>query len=149
VAGLLMLLAQAGPQTNLTLSGAEQATFTTSDANACTVDDTSGALSGQLTDASSSLVLSFNVRDTLGDHPAQGQLTAVSLDGLGEDPIVPWTASDGTVSLDDLTAQIAIEAGDPSIAASTNGVRGRLDANLRSSKGTFHVAGSFACHTPQ
>ena len=146
--GLLLLLTQAGTQTNLALSGAEQAAFTTSDANACSVDATSNALSGQLTDASSAIVLSFTVPDTVGDHPAQGQLAAVSLDGLGGDPLVNWSAADGTVSLDDLAAQVTIES-DPNVAASTNGVFGRLDADLRSPKGSFHVSGSFACHNRQ
>jgi hypothetical protein len=144
---LLLAMLQPSPQTNLAITGDEQAGFTASDANACALDEDSGALRGQLTDPSSQLIISFTIKGTVGDHPAANQLTAVSLDGPEDNPIVNWSAAGGTVTLDDTAAAVAIESGDPSVSAGTQGVRGHLDADLSSALGAFHVSGPFACHT--
>src|SRR4051794_38065448 len=146
---LLLALPQPGPQTSLVLTGAEQATFLTSDVNACAFDESNGALSGQLGDPTVELLLAFTVKGTVGDHPAQGQLTALTGDGPSDAPLVSWTATGGTVTLDDPAARVAVEAGDPRVPVSTAGVRGHLDADLTSPLGAFHVTGPFACHTAQ
>jgi hypothetical protein len=143
----LLLLAQDVPMTSLSITGAESAAFTTSDTNACFVDD-NNALSAQLTDPSSEMIISMRVLATVGDHPAQNQMTALTLDGPADDPFVNWSGSSGTVTLDDLSATVPIEGGDTAIAASTHGVVGHIDADLTSKQGSFHVSGPFACHSP-
>ena len=60
-----------------------------------------------------------------------------------------WTATGGTVTLDDTAARVVVEAGDPNVPVSTAGVRGHLDADLTSALGSVHVTGPFACHTVQ
>ncbi len=95
------------------------------------------------------MLLSFTVKGTIGDHPAPGQLTALTLDGSGDDPFVNWSAASGTVTLDDMAASLPIEGGDPSVQAGTHGVLGHIDADLMSAQGSFHVSGPFACHTNQ
>jgi hypothetical protein len=142
----LLLLAQSTPLTDLTITGSETAELTSSDANACYVAD-NNALSAQLTDAASSLIVSFTVLATPGDHPASNQLTALTLDGPSDDPFVNWSASGGTVSLDDLAARVPVEGGDQAVQASTAGVRGHIEADLTSRRGAFHIAGAFACHS--
>src|SRR5436190_24339205 len=99
-----LALTQAQPLTNLVITGAENAAFTTSDANACYVGDNIG-LSVQLTDPSSSMIISFTVLGTVADHPALDQMTALTLDGPTDDPFVNWNAAGGTVTLDDLSAR--------------------------------------------
>jgi hypothetical protein len=144
---VLLLLNQSTPLTNLSISGAESATFSTSDANACYVDDRH-ALNAQLTDPSSPMIVSFTVLGTVGDHPALNQLTALTLDGPADDSFVDWSASGGSVSLDDIAASVPVEGGDPGIQASTAGVLGHIDADLTSKQGAFHISGTFACHRP-
>src|SRR5689334_19406589 len=143
----LLLFFQAAPLTNLVLTGAETATFTDSDTNACYMSD--DAFSAQLTDPTSSIIMSFTVKGTVGDHPAVNQLTALSFDGQGENLFVNWSASSGTVTLDDMSAQVPVESGaDLGVSASTSGVLGHIEADLTSSQGSFHVSGPFACHSP-
>jgi hypothetical protein len=142
-----LLLAQAASTTNLTITGAESATFATSDTNACFVDD-SNALNAQLTDPSSAIILSLRVLASPGDHPARDQVTALTLDGPADDAFVNWSAASGTVTLDDLSAKVPVEAGDNTVQASTHGVVGHIDAELSSRLGSMHVLGAFACHRP-
>jgi hypothetical protein len=142
-----LLLLQNAPMTNLVISGAESAAFTTSDANACYVGDNNG-LNAQLTDPSSMMILSLNVLATVGEHPAANQMTAVTLDGPEDDPFVSWSGSSGTVTLDDIAADVPVESGDSLVQASTHGVLGHIEADLTSKHGTFHVSGPFACHSP-
>ena len=146
VTAFLLLAQDAGP-TNLTITGAESAVFTNSDTNACFIQD-NNALSAQLTDPSSEMILSLDVLATVGDHPAKDQLKGLTLDGPAEDPFVSWIGSSGTVTVDDLSASVPIEAGDASISASTRGVLGRIEADLTSKQGSIHVSGPFACHSP-
>jgi hypothetical protein len=145
--GALLLLAQQVSATNLAITGSESATFATSDANACFVDDTN-ALNVQLTDPSSPIILAMRILATPGDHPALNQVTALSLDGPTDDPFVNWSAASGTVSLDDLSASVPVEAGATAVSASTHGVLGHIDAELSSKQGSLHVQGPFACHRP-
>jgi len=142
-----LLLAQDAGPTNLAITGAESAVFTNSDTNACFLQD-NNALSAQLTDPSSEMILSLDVLATVGDHPAKDQLKGLTLDGPAEDPFVSWTGSSGTVTFVDLSASVPIEGGDASIPASTHGVFGRIDADMTSKKGSIHVSGPFACHSP-
>ena len=142
-----VLFAQDAPLTNLTITGAESVVFTTSDTNACYIDD-SNALNAQLTDATSGMIISMRILGTVGDHPATSQLTALTLDGPSDNPFVNWSSSNGTVTLDDTSATVPIEAGDPMISASTHGVLGHIDADLTSSQGGIHLSGPFACHSP-
>lgn len=144
----LLLVAQSTPLTHLTLTGSESAELTSSDANACYISPDNNALNVQVTDPSSSLILSFTVRATPGDHPASNQLTALTLDGPTDDPFVNWSARGGTVTLDDLAASVPVEGGDATVQASTAGVLGHIDADLASNRGAFHVSGTFACHSP-
>jgi hypothetical protein len=144
----LLLLAQDVPMTNLTITGAESATFTTSDANACYVEDDNNALNAQLADPSSAMIMSLTVLATVGSHPAKDQLKATTLDGPPDDPFVSWNGANGTVTLDDVAASVPIEGGDASVAAFTHGVLGHIDADLTSKQGSFHISGSFACHSP-
>jgi hypothetical protein len=147
LASVLLVLAQATPMTNLVVTGVESGTFTASNANACYVGD-NNALNAQLTDPSSSMIISFTVLGTVGDHPAANQLTALTLDGPADDAFVNWSATGGTVSVDDLGAGVPVEGGDGAVQASTAGVLGHIDADLTSKQGTFHVSGPFACHSP-
>ena len=142
-----VLFAQDAPLTNLTITGAESVVFTTSDTNACYIDD-SNALNAQLTDATSGMIISMRILATVGDHPAKSQLTALTLDGPSDNPFLNWSSSNGTVTLDDTSATVPIEAGDPMISASTHGVLGHIDADLTSSQGSIHLSGPFACHSP-
>ena len=142
-----LLLVQDAPMTNLVITGGESASFTTSDANACYVDD-NNALSAQLTDPSSSMSLSLSVLATVGDHPAANQVKAVTLDGPADDPFVNWSGSNGTVTLDDLAASVPVEGGDAAVQVSTHGVLGHIEADLTSALGSLHVSGQFACHSP-
>jgi hypothetical protein len=147
IAFLFRFLAQDAGPTNLAITGAESAVFTNSDTNACFLQD-DNSLSAQLTDPSSEMILSLNVLATVGDHPAKNQLQGLTLDGPAEDPFVSWTGVSGTVTLDDLAAMVPIEGGDASIAASTRGVLGHINADLTSKQGSIHVSGPFACHSP-
>ncbi len=147
VALAFLALAQGTPLTNLVLTGAESANLTASDTNACYIGD-NNALNVQLTDPASSMIISFLVLGTVGDHPAVNQLTALTLDGPADDLFVNWSAAAGTVSIDDLAAQVPIELGDGAINASTSGVLGHIDADMTSRQGTFHINGQFACHSP-
>lgn len=144
----LLLVAQDAPLTNVTITGAESVTLTSSDANACYVEDDDNAFNAQLTDPSSSMIVSLHVLATVGDHPALNQLSALTLDGSSDDPFVNWSATGGTVTVDDLDAEVPIEGGDQSVAASTHGMRGHIEADMSSSQGTFHISGPFACHSP-
>jgi hypothetical protein len=144
----LLVLAQSVPMTDLVFTGGESAEFTHSDTNACFVDDTSNALHAQLLDPTTELILSFTVLGTVGDHPAKDQMTALTLDGPADDPFVNWSGASGTVTLDDVAASVPIEAGDALIQASTHGVVGHIDADLKSKQGSMHVSGPFACHSP-
>lgn len=143
----LLLLMQDAPMTNLVITGGESAAFTTSDANACYVGD-NNALSAQLTDPSSPMILSLSVLDSVGDHPAANQLTAVTLDGPADDPFVNWSGSRGTITLDDIAASVPVEGGDNAVQVSTHGVLGHIDADMTSKRGSIHVSGPFACHSP-
>jgi hypothetical protein len=100
------------PLTNLSITGAESATFSASDANACYVDDRN-ALNAQLTDPSSPMIISFTVLGTVGVHPALHQLTALTLDGPADDSFVNWYAAGGTVSIDDVAAGVPSKAATP------------------------------------
>lgn len=144
----LLLVAQDAPLTNLAITGAESATFTNSDTNACYLDDSDNALNAQLADPSSQMIISVHVLGTVGDHPAANQLTALSLDGPDSDPFVNWSSNSGTVTLDDIAATVPIESGNPVVSASTHGVLGHIEADLTSSQGTLHISGPFACHSP-
>ena len=144
----LLLFAQDMPLTHLVINGSESAEFTTSDSNACYSDDTNNALNAQLVDPSSAIIVSFTVLGTVGNHPAQNQLTALTLDGGADDPFVNWSSSSGTVTLDDVAANVPVEGGDTTVAASTHGVLGHIDADLTSRQGSFHISGTFACHSP-
>jgi hypothetical protein len=149
VIALLLLFAQDAPMTNLSVTGDESSAFTTSDTNACYIDPDNNALNAQLFgDASLNMILSFTVLGTVGDHPATGQLGALTLDGPPADPFVSWQAISGTITLDDVAAEVPIETGDTLIAASTHGVVGHVDADLMSPRGNMHVSGPFACHSP-
>jgi hypothetical protein len=144
-----LLLAQNAPMTNLSVTGAESTAFTTSDANACFVDSDNNALNAQLFgDASTNMILSLRVLATPGDHPAKDQLSALTLDGPTADPFVNWQGASGTVTLDDVAADVPIETGDAAIAARTHGVLGHIEADLTSPQGSIHISGPFACHSP-
>jgi hypothetical protein len=143
----VLVFAQNAPMTNLTITGAESAVFTHSDTNACFMDD-GNALSAQLTDPSSGMIVSLRVLGTVGDHPARNQVTALTLDGPSSDPFVNWTAASGTVTLDDVAATVPLEGVDIAIAGSTHGVLGHIEADFTSTQGSFHVSGPFACHSP-
>ena len=144
----LLLLAQDAGPTNLSFTGAESATFTNSDTNACYIDADNNALNAQLTDPSTEMIVSLTVLGTVGPHPARDQLHAVTLDGPADDPFVSWSAPSGTVTVDDLSATVPIEGGDTTVAASTHGVLGHIEADLTSKQGSVHVSGPFACHSP-
>ena len=69
--------------------------------------------------------------------------------GQGDNLFVNWSASGGTVTLDDRAAQVPVESGtDLGVSASTSGVLGHIDADLTSGQQSFHVSGPFACHSP-
>ena len=139
-------LAQAdGPQTDLVFSGAVSAELTSSNANACYIAD--NAFNGQLADTSTAFVISMNILSTVGEHPAQAsdghaQLTMFSIDSTQDDPFINWSASGGSVTLDDLDTQVALDDG----SASTHGALGHIDADLTSPGGSLHISGPFACH---
>ena len=145
---LLVIFAQDAPMTDLTISGARTIEFTNSDTNACYFEEDDNTFNAQLTDATSGMIISLHVLGTPGDHPALNQLTALSLDGPEDDPFVNWSASGGTVTLDDVAADVPIEGGDPSVSASTHGVLGHIDSDLTSKQGSIHISGQFACHSP-
>jgi hypothetical protein len=135
-----------GPLTDLSLSGSQSVEITASDANACYFDDQQ-VFNGQLTDPSSGLIISINVLGTVGDHPAKAadghaQLTMLGIDTTQSDPFINWAASGGTVTLDNIDTQVALDDG----SASTHGALGHIDADLTSPQGTVHVSGPFACH---
>ncbi|HEY1298521.1 MAG TPA: hypothetical protein VGJ60_36020 [Chloroflexota bacterium] len=134
------------PPTDLSLSGSQSVEITASDANACYFDDQQ-VFNGQLTDPSSGLIISINVLGTVGDHPAKAadghaQLTMLGIDTTQSDPFINWAASGGTVTLDNIDTQVALDDG----SASTHGALGHIDADLTSPQGTVHVSGPFACH---
>ena len=120
--------------------------MTASDPNAC-YTDTQNGLNAELTDPRSGQIISINVQDTVGDHPAktsdgQPQLIMLGIDATQDNPIVNWAATGGTVTLDDVNAQVASDDG----SVSTHGVRGHLSADLSSPQGALHISGPFACH---
>jgi hypothetical protein len=134
------------PQTDLVLSGAQALEITVSDANACYVDS-DNVFNGQLTDPVSGQIISINVLGTVGDHPAKAsdghaQLTMLGFDSTQTEPFVDWAATGGTVALDNLDTQVALDDG----SASTHGALGHIDADLSSPKGAIHISGAFACH---
>ncbi len=138
-------------QTDLVLSGSQTAELTASDANACYFDS-QNAFNGQLTDPHSGDIISINVAGSVGDHPAQtsdghAQLAMLGMDpaqsdATQDDPFVNWTASGGTVTLDNTDTQVASDDG----SASTHGVLGHINADLSSPQGAIHISGPFACH---
>ena len=133
-------------QTDLVLSGAQSLEITASDANACYFDS-SNVFNGQLTDPASGLIISINVLGTAGDHPAKAsdghaQLTMLGYDASQADPFVNWSATGGTVTLDDIDTQVPLDDG----SASTHGALGHIDADLTSPTGALHITGPFACH---
>ena len=140
-------LAQAdGPQTDLVLSGAVSAELTSSNANACYVD-TDNVFNGQLADPSTAFIISMDVLGTVGEHPAVAsdghvQLTMFSIDDTQGDPFINWTATGGSVTLDSIDSQVALDDG----SASTHGALGHIDADLTSRSGSLHISGPFACH---
>jgi hypothetical protein len=134
------------PQTDLVLSGSQMAELTATDANACYFDS-QHALNGQLTDPSSGDIISINVAGSVGDHPAQAsdghaQVTMLAIDTTQDNPFVNWSASGGTVTLDNTDAQVALDDG----SASTHGVMGHINADLSGPQGMIHISGPFACH---
>jgi hypothetical protein len=136
-----------GVQTDLSVSGTQSVELTASDANACYMDSDSTTFNAQLTDQSSDLIISINVLGTVGDHPARAadghpQLTILGTNATGSDLFVNWSATGGSVSLDDLDTQVALDDG----SASTHGALGHVDADLSSSQGMIHLSGPFACH---
>jgi hypothetical protein len=135
-----------GAQTDLVLTGNQNVEMTASDANACYVDDRN-VLNSQLTDPTSGVIISINVLGSVGDHPAKAddghaQLTMLGIDTTLSDPFVNWSASGGTITLDDIDTQVALDDG----SASTHGAVGHVDADLTSPQGTIHISGPFACH---
>ena len=147
LAAVALLFAQDMPLTNLQITGDRNLSLTSSDTNACYVSD--NALNAQLTDPASGLLISMVVLATVGPHPALNQLTALSLDGPSDDPFVNWSSTGGTVTLDDVAAQVPVESGESlGVQASTHGVLGHIEADLSSKQGAFHISGPFACHSP-
>ena len=135
-----------GPQTDLVLSGAQALEMTVSNANACYFES-NNVFNGQLTDPASGLIISINVLGTVGDHPAKAsdghsQLTMLGYDSSQADPFINWSATGGTVSLDDIDTQVALDDN----SASTHGALGHIDADLTSPIGAVHISGPFACH---
>jgi hypothetical protein len=135
-----------GLQTDLVLSGTEALEITASDVNACYLDS-QNALNVQLADPNSAQIISIYVLATLGDHPAKAadghpQLTMAGLDTTQDDPFINWSATGGTVTLDNIDTQVALDDG----SASTHGAMGHIDADLSSTQGTLHISGPFACH---
>ena len=132
-------------QTDLVLSGTQSLEITASNANACYFSD--NVFNGQLTDPASGLIISINVLGTAGDHPAKAsdghaQLTMLGFDASQADPFINWSATGGTVTLDDIDTQVALDDG----SASTHGALGHIDADLTSPNGAVHITGPFACH---
>ncbi len=133
-------------QTDLMLSGAQTGEITVSDANACYFDSGS-TFNGQLTDPGTGDIISIDVAGSAGDHPAQtsdgrAQLTMLIIDPTQDNPFISLSASGGTVTLDNIDAQVALDDG----STSTRGVLGHLDADLNGPQGTLHISGPFACH---
>jgi hypothetical protein len=134
------------PQTDLVLSGVQAVEMTATDTNACYFDS-DNVFNGQLTDPASGLIVSIDVLGTVGDHPAKAsdghaQLTMLGFDSSQEDPFTNWSATGGTVTLDDIDTQVALDDG----SASTHGALGHIDADLTSPTGAVHITGPFACH---
>jgi hypothetical protein len=139
-------VAAADTQTDLVLSGSQSLEMTASDANACYFDD-DNVFNGQLTDSASGLIISINILGTAGDHPAlasdgHAQLTMLGMDPTQDDPFINWSATGGTVTLDDPDTSVPVDDG----SASTHGVLGHIKADLTSRQGTVHIEGPFACH---
>jgi hypothetical protein len=135
-----------GPQTDLVLTGVQAIEMTASDANACYLDS-NNVFNGQLTDPDSGQIISINVLGTVGEHPAKAsdghaQLTMLGFDSSQADPFVNWAATGGTVTLDSVDTQVALDDG----TASTHGAQGHIEADLSSQQGVVHVSGAFACH---
>jgi hypothetical protein len=133
-------------QTDLVLTGDQSGEMTSSDANACYFDS-SNVFNAQLTDPTSSQIISIQVAGSVGDHPAKAddghaQLTMLGLDTTQDNPFVAWTATSGTVTLDNASTQIALDDG----SAGTQGALGHIEADLTSTQGTLHISGPFACH---
>ena len=83
----------------------------------------------------------------MGDHPAKAsdghaQLIMLGYDPTQTDPLVNWAATSGTVTLDNIDTQVALDDG----SASTHGALGHIDADLTSPRGPLHISGPFACH---
>jgi hypothetical protein len=136
-----------GPQTDLSLSGAQAVEMTTTDANACYFDSSNNTFNSEITDPTSGEIISINVLGTVGDHPAQAsdghaQLTMLAIDTSQDDPFINWKATGGTVTLDNIDTQVALDDG----SASTHGALGHIDADMSSPMGAIHVSGPFACH---
>jgi len=134
-------------QTDLVLTGAQSLEMTQTNANACYFDDSNNVFNGQLTDPASGLIISINVLGTAGDHPAKAsdghaQLTMLGYDSSQADPFINWSATGGTVTLDDIDTQVPLDDG----SASTHGALGHIDADLTSPTGAVHITGPFACH---
>lgn len=146
VLALAPALVSADTQTDLILDGSQTVEITASDANACYLDD-SGVFNAQLTDPVSGLIISINVLGTVGDHPAlasdgHAQLTMLGMDSTQDDPFINWSATGGTVTLDNVDTQVALDDG----SASTHGALGQIDADVTSRQGAIHMSGPFACH---
>jgi len=136
-----------GPQTDLALTGAQAVEMTTTDANACYLDASTNTFNGELTDPASGEIMSISVLGTVGAHPAQAsdghaQLTMLGIDTSQTDPFINWKATGGTVTLDNIDTQVALDDG----SASTHGALGHIDADMSSPLGAIHVSGPFACH---
>jgi hypothetical protein len=134
-------------QTDLVVTGSQTGELKASDANTCYIDDQSG-FNGQLTDPSVNDIISINVASSVGDHPARAsdghpQLTMLGIDEQSQDnPFINWSASGGTVTLNNTDTQVPLDDG----SASTHGVLGHIEADLSSPQGTIHISGPFACH---
>jgi hypothetical protein len=151
-AAALALLASAGiaradgSQTDLVLTGSEAIEITASDTNACYFDS-QNVLNVELTDPATAQIITMNVLGTVGDHPARAddghaQVSMLGIDSTQDNPFVNWLASGGTVTLDDIDTQVALDDG----SASTHGALGHIDADLSSPRGALHISGPFACH---
>ncbi|MBV9322839.1 MAG: hypothetical protein JO352_03505 [Chloroflexi bacterium] len=135
-----------GPQTDLVFSGAQSVEITASDTNSCYIDS-QNALNAQITDPAAGQFIAIDVAGTVGDHPAMAsdghaQLTMLAVDTTRDDPFVNWAATGGTITVDSISTQVALDDG----SASTRGALGHIDADMSSPLGTLHVSGPFACH---
>jgi hypothetical protein len=137
--------------TELVISGDRSLELTTSDLNACYTENNENGtpvFNAQLTDLTVNEVIQISVLGTVGDHPAKAsdghaQITLLGLDTSPQgNPFVEWDGSSGTVTLDNIDTQVALDDG----SADTHGALGHVEANLTGSQGTLHISGPFACH---